>query len=225
MNKFAIELKKYLLENGASDVGFSRVDDGFGKLSNAITVVVRLSDAIIDEIENAPTHTYFNHYRTVNAFIDSLLLKVGLFLQNKGSHYITVAASQSINDNGSEFSGRYSHKKAACFAGLGVIGKSALFIHHTFGTRVRLGTIFTDYDFETENAAPQNICNACDKCVKACPAMAISGKAWDSENPNKPIIDASACSKYMKTAFQHIGRGAVCGICIKVCNQRQNDEK
>ena len=220
MNKFAIELKKYLLENGASDVGFSKAEDGLGKLNSAITIVVRLSDAIIDEIDKAPTHTYFNHYRAVNAFIDSLLLKAGLFLQNKGFDYITIAASQSINDNGSEFKGRYSHKKAACLAGLGGIGKSALFIHHTFGTRVRLGTIFTNCDFEIENAAPQNICNACDKCVMACPAMAISGKEWDSENPDKAIIDAAACSKHMKNAFHHIGRGAVCGICIKLCNQR-----
>lgn len=217
MNKFAIQLKEYLLENGASDVGFSRIEDGFGKLSNAITVVVRLSDAIIDEIETAPTHTYFNHYRTVNTFIDCLLLKVGLFLQNKGFDYITVAASQSINENGAEFKGRYSHKKAACLAGLGGIGKSALFIHHTFGARVRLGTIFTNCDFETENAIPLNICNGCDKCVKSCPAVAISGRQWNSENPNEPIIDAAACSKCMKKEFQHIGRGAVCGICVKVC--------
>ena len=25
------------------------------------------------------------------------------------------------------------------------------------------------------------------------------------------------CSDYMKNAFQHIGRGAVCGVCIKTC--------
>jgi epoxyqueuosine reductase QueG len=138
-------------------------------------------------------------------------------LQSRGYQYITIAASQSINENGSEFKGRYSHKKAACLAGLGGMGKNALFIHHTFGAKVRLGTIFTDCDFETENAKPMNICNSCDKCIKACPAMALRGKAWDSENPDEPIIDAAACSKYMKTAFHHIGRGAVCGICIKVC--------
>ena len=31
------------------------------------------------------------------------------------------------------------------------------------------------------------------------------------------IIDAKACSDYMKKAFQHIGRGAVCGVCMRVC--------
>ena len=35
----------------------------------------------IDEIEDEPTHTYFNHYRNVNAFIDAMLLQAGLFLQ------------------------------------------------------------------------------------------------------------------------------------------------
>mgnify|MGYP003321127738 CR=1 FL=1 len=44
---------------------------------------------IIDEIDDAPTPTYFNHYRTVNAFIDRCLLKAGLFLESKGYKYIT----------------------------------------------------------------------------------------------------------------------------------------
>ena len=30
-------------------------------------------------------------------------------------------------------------------------------------------------------------------------------------------FDAEKCSRYMKEHFQDIGRGSVCGICIKVC--------
>ena len=71
-------LKEKLLSLGVSDVGFCQVEDGVGGLKNAISIVVKLSDAIIDEIENAPTHTYFNHYRTVNTFIDQCLLQAGM---------------------------------------------------------------------------------------------------------------------------------------------------
>jgi hypothetical protein len=31
------------------------------------------------------------------------------------------------------------------------------------------------------------------------------------------MFDAEKCSQYMKKHFQHIGRGAVCGICMEVC--------
>lgn len=117
------ELKEFLLSKGVSDVGFSLIDNSdTGELKYAVSIVVRLSDAIVDEIDGAPTPTYFNHYRTVNAFIDRMLLEAGLFLQSKGYSYITVAASQSIP--GTPFNGRYSHKEAARKAGLGWIGKN-----------------------------------------------------------------------------------------------------
>ena len=92
------ELRVFLLEKGVSDVGFFA--DEAAPLPYGVSIVVRLSEAIIREIDDEPTHTYFNHYRSVNAFIDSMLLQTGLFLQRRGYRYITVAASQSINKDG-----------------------------------------------------------------------------------------------------------------------------
>ncbi len=212
------ELREYLISQGASDVGFCALPDGdFGECKYAVSVVVRLSDAIVDEIDGEPTHTYFNHYRTVNAFIDSLLLKAGLFLQKKGYKYITVAASQSINKDGWNYKGRYSHKKAACLAGLGTVGKSSMFLHRNFGARVRLGTVVTDCPFEKENTDYVSSCLDCDLCVKACPSGAILGKLWDENTTREEIFDPEKCSNYMKNHFKHIGRGAVCGVCMSVC--------
>ncbi len=216
--KIQDELKEYLLSQGASDVGFCLLPDGdFGECRYAVSVVVRLSDAIVNEIGAEPTHTYFNHYRSVNAFIDSLLLKGGLFLQSKGYNYITVAASQSINKDGWNYKGRYSHKKAACLSGLGTVGKSSMFLHRKYGARVRLGTIVTDCPFEKENTDYVSPCLDCDLCVKACPSGAILGKLWDEKTFREEMFDPEKCSNYMKKHFKHIGRGAVCGICMKVC--------
>ena len=212
------ELRDYLLGEGAGDVGFCRVDDGdFGDCVYAVSIAVPLSDAIVDEIDGEPTHTYFNHYRSVNAFIDGLLLKAGLFLQRSGYRYITVAASQSINKDGWNYEGRYSHKKAAVLAGLGTVGKSSLFLHKDFGTRARLGTVFTNCPFEVPSVLPPSLCRDCDLCVKACPAGAISGKTWAPGVPREELFDPEKCSTYMKRQFQHIGRGAVCGVCMEVC--------
>jgi epoxyqueuosine reductase QueG len=209
------ELKEFLLEKGVSDVGFFSADDG--DLPFGISIAVRLSESIMNEIEDEPTHTYFNHYRSVNAFIDSMLLQAGLFLQRKGYKYITVAASQSINKDGWNYKGRYSHKKAACLAGMGSIGKNSLFLHNEYGSYVRLGTLFTDCPFESENREVKNLCNGCDLCVKACPAKAIKGGEWTPGTQREEIFDPKACSDYMKNKFQKIGRGSVCGICMRVC--------
>ena len=111
----------------------------------------------------------------------------------------------------------FSHKYAASLSGLGSVGKSGLFISEKFGPRVRLGTILTNAEFPVKNDEPKCICGDCRECVKACPAQAISGEIWKAGDDRSIIIDAKACSDYMKKAFQYIGRGAVCGICMKVC--------
>ncbi|MCQ2462322.1 MAG: 4Fe-4S binding protein [Clostridia bacterium] len=216
---FQEELKEYILSQGATDVGFSRPGDGdFGECEYAVSIVVKLSESIVDEIEDEPTHTYFNHYRTVNSFIDELLLKTGLFLDRHGYKYITVAASQSINKKGEwNYNGRYSHKRAAVHAGLGTIGKNSMFLHNQYGTAVRLGTIFTNCKFDVPDALPQSKCGKCSRCVDACPAHAITGREWTPECTRDDMFIPERCSEYMKKAFQHIGRGAVCGICMKVC--------
>ena len=121
------ELTLFLNQQGIQSVGFAHLEQedinllkqcnmDFGDCSYGISIAVKLSDAIIDEITDAPTHTYFHHYRTVNTFIDQTLLKLGIYLEQKGYRYITVGASQSINLNGWNYNGRYSHKKLACLA-------------------------------------------------------------------------------------------------------------
>lgn len=214
------ELKAYLLSQGASDVGFAEINDSDTGLNFAVSIVVRLSEAIVDEISDEPTHTYFNHYRSVNALIDRLLLQAGLFLQSRGYKYITVAASQSINKDGWNYKGRYSHKEAARLAGLGSIGKNSMFFHKDYGCCVRLGTLFTDCEFEPPETVMTCSCGECQICAKACPANAISGELWTPDTKREEIFDPEKCSNYMKKSFKHIGRGAVCGICMKVCPKR-----
>ena len=56
------QLVKFFKDNGVADVGFACVNDGpFGEKSYAVSIVVKLSDAVIDEITDEPTHTYFHH--------------------------------------------------------------------------------------------------------------------------------------------------------------------
>jgi len=219
------ELRRFLAERGACDAGFALLtDSGSGDCSYALSAVFRLSEAVVDEISDGPTPTYYHHYRTVNALIDQALLEAGIFLQSQGYRYIQIAASQSIHDAEHSYAGRYSHRKAACLAGLGTIGKNSSFIHRQYGCRVRLGTLLTDCPFEQLNGAQTfDPCGGCVKCVNVCPAKAISGKAWEPGMPREGFFDAAACSAYMKTASRDTGRGAVCGLCLAVCpyNKKQ----
>lgn len=213
-------ITEFLVENGAGQVGFCRLgDDEFGRntfgLKFAVSYTIPLSDAVVDEISDKPTHTYFHHYRTVNTLIDNNSLKVGCMLQRAGWRYVCVPASQSVPG---DFRGVFSHKYAAVRAGLGYVGKSGLFISTENGPRVRLGTILTSYDkFDVNNKILKSECSECRACVRACPAMAIKGKIWEPGIPREDIIDPRACSEHMKSAYKSIGRGAVCGICMRVC--------
>lgn len=232
-------------EQGAGDIACARIADGPVGLPFAVSMTIRLSDAVVEEIAEEPTYTYFHHYRTVNAFLDQLALKAGLYLQEKGARYIAVAASQSVpaapGSKATPFDGRYSHKKAAGLAGLGAMGRSNLFLHREWGPRVRLVTVFTDWSELAEIAKPapgvqsaeagdlpaqpessvptaspelSPRCAACSRCVDSCPAGAIAF------SENGPAFDPEKCSAWMKTQYQHIGRGAVCGICMRVCPGR-----
>lgn len=213
------DFKEKILSLGCDDVGFALIDEetsekitGSSDFKYAVSIVVKLSDAVIDSISNAPTHIYFHHYRTVNTHIDNVLLRIGKMIEKLGGRYLPVAASQSI----SSYSGFFQHKTAARLAGLGGIGKSGLFISSKYGPRVRLGTLLTDLPLPTDTPFDSDICGNCDVCVKLCPAMAISSSPFNLDNPDN-TLDRHACSEYMKKNFQHIGRGVVCGICVKNC--------
>ncbi len=219
---FQKNLENYIRSIPVSDVGFAKLDEPVNGMQYAVSFVVRLSDAVIDEISDEPTHTYFHHYRTVNAYLDRAILQAGMFLQNLGFRYIPVGASQSINKEGWNYKGLISSRMVACKAGLGTIGKNSMFIHRDFGPAVRLGTLLTNCPFEnTGKEIEKNLCGNCNLCVEACPAKALTGKVYEKGVQREEILDPAKCSEYMKKEFKHIGRGAVCGICMKVCQKRK----
>ena len=212
------KLKELALDLGADLVGFCKLpaapvkelpDNVF-----ALSIAVKLSDAVLKTIDGAPSFVYFQHYRTANALLDQIAFRLGREIEKAGFSALPIAASQSLGKD-NPYRGVLPHKTAAVLAGLGFVGKSGLFLSTEYGSKIRLATILTDMPLQNELPVIENGCGDCTLCKNACPAGAIFGE--------KPTIDGERnfdpekCSKYMKEHFQQIGRGSVCGICIKVC--------
>ena len=86
-----------LYRQGAAIVGTSYVGDlaQARGMTHAITVGYKMLDAIVDDIDGAPTYEYFHHYRTVNAMLDRMTLWVATELERAGARARVIPASQS----------------------------------------------------------------------------------------------------------------------------------
>lgn len=215
-----LNLKQNLIDLGADLVGFSNIEtspiENQQELTYAITIAVKISDAVLKTIEERPTISYFHEYRTANALLDQISFKLVRILEKQGYSAFPIPASQSTADNKDAYQGLFQHKTPARLSGLGFIGKSGLFISKEYGSKIRLATVLTNAPVCQNNAPLESMCKGCNKCVLACPAGAISGKEYVEGMAREEFFSAEKCSHNMKN-YKDVGRGAVCGICIKVC--------
>ena len=218
MNTSQTIITELAKELGADLVGFCAFETAptylAPHLTHAVSIAVKLSDAVLSTITDAPTYIYFQHYRTANALLDSIAFRLARQIEKMGYSAMPVAASQSQGKN-APYQGVVSHKTVAVKSGLGYVGKNGLFISELYGSKIRLATILTDMPIDETKPVLENGCGDCQLCKFACPAGAIYGELPTTDGERN--IDPEKCSRYMKEKFQDIGRGSVCGICIKVC--------
>ncbi|MDD5017380.1 MAG: 4Fe-4S double cluster binding domain-containing protein [Eubacteriales bacterium] len=211
-------LRKMMVREGIDVFGTSDVTgyvpDQFASTPYAVTLGVRLSDAVMQDVVHGPTKIYFHHYRTANAFLDMCALKCVIYLGRHGYNAVAIPASQTTNSAAT--AGDFSHKTAANLSGLGFIGKSGLFVTEQYGPRVRFATVLTDHKLHGKGIQTSR-CGDCTLCMRACPCGAIIGSHWTQNSARDDIVDAALCREHMKEKYAMIGRGAVCGICAAVC--------
>jgi len=176
-------------------------------LDRGISLAVRLSDKIIDSIEDRPTKLYYYHYRQVNYFLDRLALGVTEFIQNRGFSALPIPSSQTIDWENQR--GHLSHKEIAQQAGLGWIGRNNLLVNPDFGSRIRLVTVLTDFALPSDKPIDGS-CDDCRACLTICPAGAIKERVRD--------FDRLACYRKLDEFRKACGIGHhICGICVKAC--------
>lgn len=181
-------------------------------LSFAISLGVRLSDKIIDDIQDHPTQLYLHHYRQVNYLLDRVALLLSNFIQQQGYQALPIPASQVIDWEHQR--GHLSHKLVAREAGLGWIGRNNLLITPQWGARVRLVTILTNFPLTTDQRISRS-CNTCRQCLKVCPAGAIKEESEE--------FDHLACFEQLKKFRREWNiPHYICGICVKACRGSGN---
>jgi epoxyqueuosine reductase QueG len=231
------ELERLLLDNGAAMVGFAKLDglyntvDLEGPRSEdsvtepidiphypiGISILLAYPREVIRNIGNAPTMEYYDEYHSINHMLDHLAILCANYIKDQG--YNAYPQTDQATKEYGIFRTVMPHKTVAIHAGLGWIGKSALFITEQYGSAIRLISVLTDAPLEYNQQITQSKCGSCRLCTNACPGKAISGKLWSPELEREEYFDAMACRRTAreiaaKTLNKQI---TLCGKCIEIC--------
>lgn len=140
--------------------------------------------------------------------------KLGLLKSFLESQECSPIKVWQFNDTAPVLERAWAHK-----AGLGFIGKSAMFIHRRFGTWTLIGGMFTDLVVKPDQSYQGPDCGSCTRCIDACPPKAIIKprmvdarkciSTWTIERPLHPEALFNAPRNHT-WAFG-------CDICQEVC--------
>jgi len=228
MNNFSQVIKSILPKGKNYLVGYADLQDllpdrylGF---DYGIVLGRRLDDDVISSLENGPNIQYYNHYTAVNQELSEAAHLVCEQIHRFDAQALVVEPTIQDKDLDKNFIKTlrfdFSHKMAATRAGLGWIGKTALFISKTYGPRVRLVTVLTNYPLPVcTRPVEESQCGACDLCVRHCPAQAANGLAWNINVDRNDFFDPFAClKKAHELSLSNFGKEvSLCGKCIVVC--------
>ena len=115
----------------------------------------------------------------MNTRLDTLGMICEEFLIDKGYHAYAQTKKRLGTDFGKFNSFELPHKTIATKAGLGWIGKSALFTTKEYGSALRLSSVLTDAPLNIGKPVLKSRCGKSTECMAACPGGAISGKEWN----------------------------------------------
>ncbi len=181
----------------------------------AVVIGIRLSDPVLETIQDAPTWTYYYHYRQVNYALDNAALFISSRCHSMGYRALPVPASQIMD--WTRLSAHLSHRHMAEKAGLGWRGRNNLLVNPDYGACVRYATVLTDMPLSyPEETGGFEGCADCRACVEACPAGAIKDDLRDFS------VDRCAAQLRRFSKSEKLNT-MICGICVKVCKGKLNE--
>jgi epoxyqueuosine reductase len=218
------KLKAFALEQGIDLFGVADVTpirDAFciepsqsvAGLLRGVSMALRLSDAVMDNLVDRPTLLYKHHYREANELLDAVALRVAGRIQEWGGRALAIPASQIVDWRRQK--AHLSHKKVAVLAGLGWLGRSNLLVTPQYGARVRLVTVLTDIPLKLDRPLDLD-CGECRACLDVCPAGAIG--------ETQAAFDHQACFEQVRHFAKKENVGYyICGVCVKACGGKDRE--
>lgn len=227
------QLKEMAISHGWDYCGFADLTTPYhdymstycGRFINqfprAVALVIRLSNAVVDAIEEQDRDKILSFHNYCYYAIDYLqntgTTKIANYLERHGWKAYPVPASYGVYQD--PMAGLISHKLVARAAGLGWIGKNGLFLTPREGPRVRLASILTDAPLETCQPM-ESSCRNCNICQLACPAGAVKGREFNEREAECERLDPVKCFNFMENRKKEWGieiERCVCGLCVAVC--------
>ena len=222
-----LEIKEKALSLGANLVGIADLDllrgidcqpaDLLSHYNYAISMAVKLPNAIFEQLDDRPTPHYARVYQQVNILLDHVALQLSSYIEDLGYRSLPIPASQLLDME--KLNSHLSSKAVANVAGLGWQGKSLLIVTPEYGPRVRFVTLLTDMDLDADSPL-ENRCGSCHFCADACVAQAIRNVSTDFHYADREeALDFKKCADKLLKEFMLIPNveTPICGICIKVC--------
>lgn len=212
-------LKDYLIGEGISKVGFTKVNlSEFPSLDYGIALVLKLPRQAIQLLIDDEFRRYWKIFHNQIDILTDIALKAESLIKDNG--YDAFALTMQRNECDMEkLLSKLPYKTLATTSGLGWIGRSALFVCEEYGSAVALSGILTDMPLDVGQPITDSYCDDCEECQKACPVDAINPKKWNSRLNRSDIIDIEACSEYVIDQFKS---GLGCSKCLSNCKLTQD---
>ena len=221
-DKIKNELRVLAEARGGRLFGVCRIDDlrdtfhfeikvASEKLNTAISIGVPVSCAVLNTIIDRPNMLYKAHYQQINHILNDIAFALASHIIDLGFDAIPIPASKMLKWK--PMRAHLSHREIAYKAGLGWWGRNNLLVSKEYGSQVRLATVLTDLELETDMPSGLD-CGDCYACVEACPADAIG--------ENRGDFNLDACFKKVSEFARPENIGSyICGLCLKPCRPKK----
>ncbi len=225
LNELRKEIEDIAKKNGATLFGVANllpyrdyIEEVYGSkllhLPYAVSIGIPYPREVVNQLIDAPTHTYLYYYKILNTKLDDIALQVAIHLEQAGCRTFPVPASQRVTDD--RLAGIFSHRMAAHLSGLGWIGKNSSLITLEYGPRLRLVTVLTDCELPWDQPFAADLCGDCVRCVAACPSGAVVGNSFQAEDPLEKRFIGQFCDEHLSRVRNTFGK-RICGKCLASC--------